>query len=88
MELETSKEQAYDMQLSAKKPKIKIGTMVIPVLLFVVIKGGNAWYRKWWAWVACGITVIAVVAISLLGTTSMAPTNDMGRMEMQMGEGM
>ena len=35
-----------------------------------------------------GITVIAVVAISLLGTTSMAPTNDMGRMEMQMGEGM
>ena len=130
MELETSKEQAYDMQLSAKKPKIKIGTMVIgimliaipilitlfmtmpelwqgimsakgeiikgaviglstlPVLLFVVIKGGNAWYRKWWAWVACGITVIAVVAISLFGTTSMAPTNDMGRMEMQMGEGM
>lgn len=130
MELETSKEQAYDMQLSAKKPKIKIGTMVIgimliaipilitlfmtmpelwqgimsakgeiikgaviglstlPVLLFVVIKGGNVWYRKWWAWVACGITVIAVVAISLLGTTSMAPTNDMGRMEMQMGEGM
>ena len=90
MELETSKEQAYDMQLSAKKPKIKIGTMVITVtvLLFVVIKGGNAWYRKWWAWVACGITVIAVVAISLLGTTSMAPTNDMGRMEMQMGEGM
>ena len=130
MELETSKEQAYDMQLSAKKPKIKIGTMVIgvmliaipilitlfmtmpelwqgimsakgeiikgaviglstlPVLLFVVIKGGNAWYRKWWAWVACGITVITVVAISLLGTTSMAPTNDMGRMEMQMGEGM
>ena len=118
------------MQLSAKKPKIKIGTMVIgvmliaipilitlfmtmpelwqgimsakgeiikgaviglstlPVLLFVVIKGGNSWYRKWWAWVACGITVIAVVAISLLGTTSMAPTNDMGRMEMQMGEGM
>ena len=77
--------------MSARGEIIKgavIGLSTLPVLLFVVIKGGNAWYRKWWAWVACGITVIAVVAISLLGTTSMAPTNDMGRMEMQMGEGM
>lgn len=36
MELETSKEQAYDMQLSAKKPKIKIGTMVIGIMLITI----------------------------------------------------
>lgn len=70
--------------VGAKSEIIKgafIGLSTLPVLLFVVIKGGKVWYKKWWAWLAFSVTIIAVVTISLVGNTQSAPA-DMG-MEMQ-----
>ena len=86
-----SRPELWQAIMGAKGEIIKgavIGLSTLPVLLFVVIKGGNAWYKKWWAWVACGITLIAVVTISLLGVTGSNPSDDAGTMEMQINKGM
>ena len=79
--------------MSAKGEIIKgacIGLSTLPVLLFIVIKGGKTWYKRWWAWLAFSITVIAVVTLSLVGNTQ-SSSNDMNmdmNTEMQMDKGM
>lgn len=130
MELEVRKKQAYDTQFSSRKPKLKIGTILIgimliaipilitlfitmpdlwqaivyakseilkgifiglstlPVLIFVALKGGETWYKKWWTWIVCIVTVGTVVALSLLGTTSIGPAQNMDSIGIQMGKGL
>ncbi|MEF9960550.1 MAG: hypothetical protein RR448_06715 [Niameybacter sp.] len=45
-----------------------IGVTILPVFLFVTIKGGKVWYKQWWNWAAIGITCIALVTITLVST--------------------
>lgn len=67
---------------------IFIGLSTLPVLLFVALKGGETWYKKWWTWIVCVVTVGIVVALSLVGTTSMDPGQDMDSIDIQMGKGL
>lgn len=45
-----------------------IGITILPVFLFVAIKGGKLWYKQWWSWVAVGVTCIALVSITFIGS--------------------
>lgn len=65
---------------------IVIGVSTLPVILFVAIKGGKTWYKKWWAWAAFSVTIIAVLVISLSGAPQGAEP-DMGMQDMYMDEG-
>lgn len=75
--------------LAAKSEIVKgmvIGVSTLPVILFVAIKGGKTWYKKWWAWAAFSVTIIAVLVISLSGAPQGAEL-DMGMQGMYMDEG-
>lgn len=75
--------------LAAKNEIVKgmvIGVSTLPVILFVAIKGGKTWYKKWWAWAAFSVTVVAVLVISLVGAPQDAGS-DMGMQGMYMEEG-
>lgn len=128
MQLKTNEAKVYNTQVVAGRPKIKVGTIILgvlliaipilitlfismpqlwqtimgakgeiikgafiglstlPVLMFVAIKGGKTWYKKWWSWLAFGITIIAVVAISLVGNTQGSSAGmDMQGMSMNRG---
>lgn len=54
--------------LAAKGEILKgviVGITILPVLLFVTIKGGKFWYKKLWSWLSIGITCVALIAITL-----------------------
>lgn len=62
-----------------------IGIGILPVLLFVTIKGGKEWYKKWWVWASVVIVMGALVTIVILkgnnlvstgGNMGMPPVND------------
>lgn len=75
--------------LAAKNEIVKgmvIGVSTLPVILFIAIKGGKTWYKKWWAWAAFSVTVVAVLVISLVGAPQGAES-DMGMQGMYMEEG-
>lgn len=82
--------QLAQVLLGAKSEIIKgmiIGVSTLPVILFVAIKGGKVWYKKWWAWAAFSVTIIAVLVISLLGAPQGASA-DMGIQDQYMDKGM
>nr|WP_307992588.1 hypothetical protein [uncultured Niameybacter sp.] len=63
-----------------------IGVTILPIFLFVTIKGGKTWYKQLWSWIAVGITCVALIGITL-GSTFMNQPKDMNG-GMQMEEGM
>lgn len=59
-----------------------VGFSMLPVILFVTIKGGEGWYKKWWTWALIAIGVIAIFIISIVGvnSSSMGDMENMGGM--------
>lgn len=47
---------------------IMIGVSILPVMLFVTIKGGGCWYKRWWTWGLLVIVIAMVIGISFLGS--------------------
>ncbi|MGL6174470.1 MAG: hypothetical protein ACRC1P_07660 [Cellulosilyticaceae bacterium] len=47
-----------------------VGLSILPVILFATIKGGAMWYKKVWVWGLITVAVLVVMAISLMGETS------------------
>lgn len=45
-----------------------VGFSMLPVILFVTIKGGSLWYKKWWTWGLLIIGVVSIFTLSILGT--------------------
>lgn len=58
-----------------------VGISALPVFLFVTIKGGKEWYKKWWVWVSIAITLIAIVTIVMLKGSPGAGSMGMPSME-------
>ena len=67
-----------------------IGVTILPVFLFITIKGGKTWYKQWWSWAAVGITCIALVTITLVNIFGNQPKdmNDDINNGMNIEEGM
>ena len=43
-----------------------IGLSALPVFLFVTIKGGTNWAKKWWTWASIGVVLLALLALVTL----------------------
>lgn len=67
---------------------VMVGATTLPVLLFITIKGGKKWYKQWWSWVAVGITCVALVTITFVGTSGSQPQDLNGGMNMEEGMNM
>lgn len=60
-----------------------IGFTALPVLLFVTIKGGKTWFKKWWVWASISITVIGLILVATLsGGSSNSGMPNMGGPDM------
>lgn len=44
-----------------------VGFSMLPVILFVTIKGGAVWYKKWWTWGLLIVGVAAIFTLSIIG---------------------
>lgn len=49
---------------------IFIGISILPIFLFITIKGGATWYRRWWAWGVVALSMFVLVLIVILGKGS------------------
>lgn len=70
-----TKPELWQMIKDAKWEIIKgagIGVSILPVFIFVTIKGGAMWYKKWWSWAAIGVTCVALVGIIMIADPSQA----------------
>lgn len=67
-----------------------IGVTILPIFLFVTIKGGKTWYRQLWSWIAVGITCVALIGITFVSIFMNQPKDMNGDMNngMQIEEGM
>ncbi|MGL4345043.1 MAG: hypothetical protein ACRCTE_07595 [Cellulosilyticaceae bacterium] len=45
---------------------VMIGLSGLPVLLFITIKGGVDWYKRWWTWTILALTIITLLLIVVL----------------------
>ncbi|MGL4800067.1 MAG: hypothetical protein ACRCWY_11840 [Cellulosilyticaceae bacterium] len=67
---------------------ILLGLMSLPIFLFVTIKGGKIWYKKWWTWTAIGIVVIALSVVGVVAGGGAGSSGSAGNMNPGMGESM
>lgn len=46
-----------------------VGVSLLPVLLFIAIKGGEIWYKRWWTWgiIAVSIGILALIVVMSKG---------------------
>lgn len=61
---------------------VLIGLSILPIFLFITIKGGEAWYKRWWTWgvVAVAMIVLVLVVVFGKGGTALVPGGSMDGM--------
>lgn len=90
-----TKPELLDLLLASKVDVLKGGLMgfsILPVFLFVGIKGGATWYKRFWAWllILMGTVIIGTLIFttepSMGGIGGMGGMNSMDGMNGMFGE--
>ncbi|MGL4736771.1 MAG: hypothetical protein ACRCW2_04870 [Cellulosilyticaceae bacterium] len=68
-----------------------IGLSILPIFLFITIKGGTVWYKRWWTWGVVTLAMAVLVLVVIFGkggvtapmgggvSTPQSPGNMMGK---------